>query len=258
MSERGVPRSLMLTTGGRETGRHGLDGPWRWAPVGTVVRVSDEDRTEAERARALDRDVAGAADAHQRLLATLDAWVERGAPTPDHPSELPGWTIGYVLTHLARNADSHVRMLAGLDQYEGGAVGREAEIEAGAGRSAEALVADVRRSIWALEPAWAMHADWDTTARRAAGTVPMRELPFLRWREAEVHHVDLGLGIGFADISREYLRLELRRMEMLWRARRPMGLTALPEAALARPPHERLAWLLGRGSIDGLDPAGIF
>lgn len=216
------------------------------------------DRAEVDRARALDRDVAGAADAHQRLLATLDAWIERGAPTPDGPSMLPGWSIGHVLTHLARNADSHVRMLAGLDQYEGGAAGREADIEAGAGRDPEALVGDVRRTIWALESAWATHAQWDATARRAVGTVPMRELPFLRWREAEVHHVDLGLGTTFADISPEYLRLELRRMEMLWRARRPMGLTPLPEAALTRPPHERLAWLLGRGSIDGLEPAGIF
>lgn len=243
---------------GDEAGARRVDGSEGFARVGTVVGVSDDDSTEAERARALDRDVAGAADAHQRLLATLDAWVERGDPAPDHPTALPGWTIGHVLTHLARNADSHVRMLAGLDQYEGGVVGREADIEAGAGRSADALVADVRRTIWALESAWAGHADWDATARRAVGTVPMRDLPFRRWREAEVHHIDLGLGITFADVSPEYLRLELRRMEMLWRARRPMGLTPLPEAALARPPHERLAWLLGRGSIDGLDPAGIF
>lgn len=206
----------------------------------------------------LDRDVAGAADAHQRLLRTLDGWLERGVPGPDQPSALPEWTIGHVLTHLARNADSHIRMLAGLDQYEGGLAGRAADIEAGAARDPETLVADVRRSIWALESAWARHDDWDGIARRTGATVPTRDLPFKRWREAEVHHVDLGLGVSFADLPAEYLRLELRRMEMLWRARRPMGLTPLPDAALARPPHERLAWLLGRGNIDGLDPAAIF
>ena len=48
------------------------------------------------------------------------------------------------------------------------------------------------------------------------------------------------------------MRLELRRMEMLWNARQPMGLTALPAAALHRPPPERLAWLMGRISIDGV------
>ncbi len=223
----------------------------------TSGRERDRDR-DRDLDRDLDRDVAGAADAHQRLLATLDAWVERGAPAPGAASLLPGWTLGHVLSHLARNAEGHERMLAGLEQYEGGAAGRAADIDAGAGRDAEALVADVRRTIWSLEAAWAAHADWDATAPRLAGTVVARELPFLRWRETEVHHVDLGFGVTFADVSPEYLRLELRRMEMLWRARRPMGMTPLPEAALARPPHERLAWLLGRASIEGLDPAGVF
>ena len=35
-------------------------------------------------------------------------------------------------------------------------------------------------------------------------------------------------------------------MEMRWNARRPMGLTGLPDEALPAPPHVRLAWLLGR------------
>jgi hypothetical protein len=43
----------------------------------------------------------------------------------------------------------------------------------------------------------------------------------------------------------------------MWAARRPMGLTTLPEAALHRPPHERLAWLLGRAELDDLPPAVI-
>ena len=41
-------------------------------------------------------------------------------------------------------------------------------------------------------------------------------------------------------------------MEMRWNARRPMGMTGLPQAALDAPPHERLAWLLGRTSIGDL------
>ena len=203
--------------------------------------------------RALDRDVAGAAFAHQRLLATLDA----GGIDPRRPSRLPGWTIGHVLTHVARNASSHLRMLDGLEQYEGGAAGRAADIEAGAGRDLGALVDDVRRTIWALEQRWAAGVDWSGVARATRGDVAKVDLPFFRWRETEVHHVDLGLGYEFADLPSEYVRLELRRQEMAWAARRPMGLTRLPDAALAVPPHERLAWLLGRADIAGLEPAGV-
>ena len=208
--------------------------------------------------RELDRDVAGAAAAHQRLLADLDAWVESGDADPAASSSLPGWSIGHVLSHLARNAVSHERMLDGLEQYDGGAEGRSAEIEAGADRPAAALVLDVRRTIWSLESRWAAHTDWDITVDRLNGSCPAHDLPFLRWRETAVHHVDLGIGYTFADLPSDYVRLELRRLEMLWMARRPMGLTTLPEAALHRPPHERLAWLLGRSAIDGLPPAGIF
>jgi hypothetical protein len=45
---------------------------------------------------------------------------------------------------------------------------------------------------------------------------------------------------------------------MQWKARQPMGLTALPDAVLRRPTHERLAWLMGRVAIDDVPPAGVF
>ncbi|CAN5552461.1 maleylpyruvate isomerase family mycothiol-dependent enzyme [soil metagenome] len=208
--------------------------------------------------RSLDRDVAGTAAAHQALLADLDAWVEAGAADPTGPSLLPDWSIGHVLTHIARNAESHERMLDGFEQYEDGASGREADIAAGADRSAEALVLDVRRTIWSLESRWARHADWDAVVDRLGGPAPASDLAFRRWRETAVHHVDLGIGYSFADLPADHVRLELRRLEMTWAARRPMGLTTLPEAALQRPPHERLAWLLGRATFDDLPPAAIF
>jgi hypothetical protein len=46
-------------------------------------------------------------------------------------------------------------------------------------------------------------------------------------------------------------------MAMLWTARQPMGLTTLPDAALAVDPPTRLAWMLGRAAIPDLDPAGL-
>ena len=36
-----------------------------------------------------------------------------------------------------------------------------------------------------------------------------------------------------------------------------MGLTALPEAVLALPERERLAWLFGRRAVEGVEPAGL-
>jgi maleylpyruvate isomerase len=217
----------------------------------------------SDRNRELDRDVEGCAGAHQRLLADLEDLTDEQAR---RASLLPGWTIGHVLTHIARNADAFTRLLEhadrGLstDMYEGGAVARNAAIEAGAGRSARELSRDVRQSIYALEAQWARTSatGWAGSGRGAAGEIPMVEVPFRRWREVEGHRVDLGLGATPADWPPAYVRADLDRMTMAWAARRPMGLTMLPSAVLALPPHERLAWLLGRLEIAGLEPAGIF
>ena len=55
-----------------------------------------------------DADIAGATAAHGRLLAAIERLTDADVA---QASLLPGWTVGHVLTHLARNADSHVRML---------------------------------------------------------------------------------------------------------------------------------------------------
>jgi maleylpyruvate isomerase len=210
--------------------------------------------------RVLNRDVEGAAAAHQRLLADLDALdPTSGGLDPTRPTVLAGWTVGHLLTHIARQADSVVRMLDGRDQYEGGAKGRSEEIESGASRDLEALVTDVRMSIWRLESRWAAHQDWEALVTLVSGAVvPCHELPFRRWREVAIHHVDLGIGMGFEDLPSEYLRRELRLMEMLWNSRQPMGLTGLPARALELAPPQRLAWLMGRAEVEGLAPAGIY
>lgn len=213
--------------------------------------------------RDLDRDVEGCAQAHQRLLASLDDLTDEQA---HRPSLLPGWTVGHVLTHLARNADSLTRLLERADrgevahQYDGGEAARAADIEAGAGRPAAELTRDVRSTIWALEQQWATTSatGWAGEGVGLKGPIPMADLPSRRWRETEVHQVDLGLGFTTGGWPAEYVRLDLERLEMVWASRRPMGLTELPEAALRLPVHERLAWLLGRTEVPGLAPAGIF
>ena len=211
----------------------------------------------------LQRDLAGATAAHARLLTALEGLTDEQCAGP---SLLPGWTIGHVLTHLARNADSHVGMLAAANrgevvaQYPGGAAQRSGDIDDGAGRGAAAQVADLAAASARLEAAWAAMTEdgWRGSGESFVGTVAVNDLPFRRWRETTLHHTDLGLGYGWADWPADYVRLELGRMTMQWASRKPMGLTTLPAAALALSEAERVAWLTGRREVPGLDAAGIF
>ena len=179
-------------------------------------------------------------------------------------SLLPDWTIGHVITHVTHSGDGHLRMLDAAvaggvgQQYPGGREQRNSGIERGATRPASEQVDDLRRSIAALESRWWSMPDWSGTGASMGGDVPIADLPFLRIREVAIHHADLGLGYTFDDLPDAYLREELRRMEMLWAARQPMGMTPLPDRALAVPPPQRLAWLMGRAAIDGLAPAAIY
>ena len=210
------------------------------------------------------RDCGLARSAQQALAARLEALVGADQLDLRAPSRLPNWTRAHVVTHLARNADSHARMIEGagrgevLEQYAGGVQGRIDEIEEGVERSERAILADFAQSTAALEAAWS-RTDWVGFGRRTlAGETPIADLPFARAREVALHSVDLDIGIDLADLDAMYVRLELTRMVMLWRARQPMGLTPVPPAALALSPSDRLGWFAGRLTVEGLAPAGIF
>ncbi|HEY5155071.1 MAG TPA: maleylpyruvate isomerase N-terminal domain-containing protein, partial [Acidimicrobiales bacterium] len=94
--------------------------------------------------------------AHRRLLASVDGL---GDEQMAEPSSLPGWTRAHVISHLARNADSHTWL------FEGAMVGevrhqypsletRQEEIEAGADRAPQVLRDDLRAACDRLESAW--------------------------------------------------------------------------------------------------------
>ncbi len=177
-------------------------------------------------------------------------------------SRLTGWTVAHVLGHLAAHAESHRRVLVAaargeaIERYPGGRAQRDAEIDAAAARSPLDVVDAVRGTAAALEVAWdAMTADaWTVVATTNGAAEPVSGLPFKRWREVEIHHVDLGLGFECDDWPGDYVRAELANAVMAWRASQSMGLTQLPPAALALPPARRLAWLVGRLPVDGLPP----
>jgi maleylpyruvate isomerase len=188
-------------------------------------------------------------DASARLLATLGGLDDA---TARRPSRLPGWTVGHVVTHLARNADSHVRMLEGAmagtvtDQYEGGLDGRAAEIAAGAGRPAAELVTDLTRAIDDLDATWGrVPVEVWATGRGRMGNgelCPCAEMPARRWREVEIHLVDLGLGAEPAEWPDAYVELEL-----------PKALAQLPDRLSPADRATLLAWLVGRVE----DPPGL-
>jgi len=209
-----------------------------------------------------DRDLAGAVAAHRALEASLATLTDAQVVAP---SLLPDWTVGHVLTHIARNADSFVLMLDAAArgevgaQYPGGRPQRNADIDAGAARTADAVRDDVARSNAVLETAFSVASagGWVGEGDSVLGRLPMAELPFRRWRETVVHHADAGLDFTWRAWPDDYVRIELHRMTMLWNSRQSMGLTGLPEGALAVDAHMRLAWLMGRISIDGLGPAGL-
>src|SRR5207244_2569694 len=89
-----------------------------------------------------------------------------------------------------------------VEQYPGGFAGRAREIDDGAHRPAPELVADVRASNKALETVCTSLPPqaWGGLTRDVSGVErPAAALVRRRWREVEVHHVDLALGYGPSD-----------------------------------------------------------
>ena len=207
-----------------------------------------------------ERDIARVADAHERLSVALEAITDERVR---RPSLLPGWTVGHVLTHLARNADSHVRRVDAArrgvmaDQYDGGFAGREAEIIVGATRSAAEIVEDVRRSAEGVVAAWrTVPADaWANRTRDVSGRErPLFELPSRRWQEVEVHLVDLDVGVSCRDWPEDFVIEWLpRTRERTWAQPLEVDQPAFDD------PRDELAWLYGRlrgGGLPELPPWG--
>jgi maleylpyruvate isomerase len=199
-------------------------------------------------------DVARVSDAHGRFVTAIDGLSDEFMR---RPTLLPGWSVAHVLSHVARNADSHVRRAEAairgevIDQYEGGYAGRAADIEAGAVRPASEITADVRRSAAAVEKTWraVTPAAWVGRTRDASGRErPLFELPSRRWQEVEVHLVDIDVGVSHRDWPEEFV------LEWLPRTRERMWAQVPSEASGLRfdDPRDELAWLYGRLRRDDL------
>jgi maleylpyruvate isomerase len=139
----------------------------------------------------------------------------RSLGDPAAASLCEGWSRGHVLSHVARNAEAIGRLATwattGTEaaMYPGGAAGREADIEAGAGRPVAELVEDLATTADDLAPRLdGLRGPWATDQVEMRGGLKVSPglLPFLRLREVVFHHVDLRAGFGFADVAGELLR----------------------------------------------------
>lgn len=203
--------------------------------------------------------------ATEQLLRTAESLDEGSV---GKASRLPGWTVGHVLTHVARNADAYTNLLTwartGVETPAYPSPAARAEgIEAGAGRPLREQIEDIRTAherfadAAAAMPAesWTFHLP--STGQSAAA------VPWARLREVEVHHVDIGAAYSPADWPDAFALRLLREIVVGATAGpamvlRPNGIDHTltigdPDGApvVAGPTRSIAAWLAGRA--DGAD-----
>ncbi|MFD9501725.1 maleylpyruvate isomerase family mycothiol-dependent enzyme [Streptomyces sp. NPDC060035] len=141
-------------------------------------------------------------EATERLLS---ATGELDNAAVAEPSRLPGWSRGHVLAHLSRNADALVNVLQGRPMYASSET-RDLDIDRDAPRPLAEQLADLRGSGDGFLAAAAAPADWSRTITMRNGvTDSASRVPFRRWVEVELHHVDLGIGYELEDLPEEFV-----------------------------------------------------
>jgi maleylpyruvate isomerase len=140
-----------------------------------------------------------------RCQERLDLTLRTTTLDPAAATRLPDWTIGHLLSHLARNADSVVRRLTaaregrGVTQYPGGLEMRARDIEVGSTRPFAELVDDVlRSSIAVMDAARELKGDtWNVLSTTSFGLEQSAAVVVQRRViEVELHHCDIGTGYG--------------------------------------------------------------
>ncbi|MDX2931055.1 maleylpyruvate isomerase family mycothiol-dependent enzyme [Streptomyces ipomoeae] len=214
------------------------------------------------------RDLVCVREATERLL-TAAAKLDDAAVA--EPSRLPGWTRGHVLAHLARNADALVNVLAGRPMYASEEA-RDTDIARDAPRPLEVHLTDVRESANRFQEAASVPADWSRTVELRNGVLDSASrLPFRRWVEMELHHVDLGIGYELEDLPEEFVEREIDFLADRFRGHPELPSTRVtdgtrawttgstasePTVTVTGPAPALLGWLAGRRDGTGLDVSG--
>ncbi|MGW4704360.1 maleylpyruvate isomerase family mycothiol-dependent enzyme [Streptomyces sp. NPDC004285] len=216
-----------------------------------------------------ERDLASVREATDRLLTAAASWDNAAAA---EPSRLPGWTRGHVLAHVARNADALVNVLQGRPMYADAAT-RDADIERDAGRPLDVHLADLRESGDRFQAAGAEPADWTRTVELRNGvTDSASRIPFRRWVEVALHHVDLGAGYELEDLPEEFVEREIDFLAERFAGHKDVPSTAVRAddgrvwttgggaeggpVAVSGPAPELLGWLAGRRDGSALKTEG--
>jgi len=190
--------------------------------------------------------------------AALGELIDAVRTLPDaagaDPSPLDGWTRGHVLSHvggvgaaLARQAELAARGEK-VAPYDGGQAGRDAGIEAGAGRTIAEHVAALESSRVRLAAAWPAPGDplWSAPIAYRDGVLADALLAW--WREARIHAVDATTGAGPSTLGLDTWDDEFcAHLRDFLAVRLPDGGAGLE---LAGRPRDVAAWLAGR------EPAG--
>lgn len=184
----------------------------------------------------LDELTRAAVAAHRRMWASASRMADDDVRAP---SLLPGWSRGHVLAHWARNADGQARMLLAAmrgevaAQYPGGNAQREADIEDGAARPVGLILQDACEAIDRVEDAWHRMPPeaWPRPTGARIGQRPAWHSVWARWRETEIHHVDLDVGHSHEDWPAEFVSLMLPRIFPTLGARLPGEVTVQVQVA---------------------------
>ncbi|MFG3259954.1 maleylpyruvate isomerase family mycothiol-dependent enzyme [Streptomyces sp. NPDC048172] len=209
--------------------------------------------------------------AHARVLALVERFDER---QKGEASALPGWTRGHVLQHLADNARAFERQaraaLRGerVEMYDGGPAERDRAIEEGAALPLAELYGELGLAQRALEETWSRLGaeDWGRAVRFRHATV--LDTALARWREAEIHAVDLAAGYrprdwpsDFALHTLDFLsgrapdrtRLVLRATDGEFTRTLGAGTSSVEVSGAVR---DLAAWMAGRDTDGPLDTTG--
>jgi maleylpyruvate isomerase len=216
-------------------------------------------------------------DAESRVLDHLESvGNEKWAADP---SGLPDWTRGHVVGHLAGNAEGLQNLVTWVETGEitpmyPSREARAAEIE----RRSQLPWTDL------LDEFRSLSADLTSRLEAAEGPLKVREvtlgsgsgveaweLPAVRMREVEIHHVDLADGYRATDWPDTFVLRTLSRLTPFFESRRDVPISTMRATDTGRAwsvgsgpdllgtEADLLAWLLGRAhdpvrSSDGSPP----
>ncbi|MFT9479300.1 maleylpyruvate isomerase family mycothiol-dependent enzyme [Streptomyces sp. 11-1-2] len=204
------------------------------------------------------RDALAVQEATDRLLTAVAALDDASLV---NPSQLPGWTRGHVLAHLARNADALVNLVTWARTGQetpmyADAQTRDAEIRRDAARPLAVHLDDLRTSATRFDAAATAlppeRLPYEVTLRGGVRE-PAGGLPLRRLAEVELHHVDLGIGYTVADLPATFVESQLTVLIGTRFAGRP----DIPPLRLATGPGDGDVRHTGRPAAPGESPVTV-